>query len=421
MAVQEFTPTSDSPREADDSAGIKGALAAALAEHDKAAAESEPGEENTDDTRKVEPKPEETEKKTPPAEGEKVPVEAKKEAKPEKTEAVPAGEKKPTEETAKASEPPAHWSAEHKKMFGALPTEAKAFLLDRVKSTEADYTRKTQALAEKGKEFDGLEQIFGPQRDKIKAAGLTVPQVVQGWANAELALQNGRGLELIPGIAKAYKIDPIKLASEILRVGGVTDPKALEQAAAAAAETAKNTPAPVVLPPEVIAKLERADKVASFVETQQRTTAEAEVARINGELEKFKTATDAQGALLHPYYGELEETMARLVDQAIAAKQPIPPIDQLYEEAIFANPAVRTKYLETREAAAKAQADAAQQAARDKAAVEAKAKSEKARKAGSSVTGSSGTGQPLNGRTGGNQSLRATIAAAADESDAVVH
>jgi hypothetical protein len=228
MAANEFTPTGDSPRATDDSDGIKGALAAALAEHEKAASESEEGEPEVNETPepKTEPKVD-GEAKQAPAAGEKTEVQAKG----EKTEGAEKAAKT-GEEAAKASEPPAHWSAEHKKLFGDLAEPAKAFVLDRMRSMEADYTRKTQDVASLRKEYEAVDQIFTPQRDKMKAAGLTASQVIQGWANAELALMNGKGMDLIPNLAKAYKLDPVKLATQILAVGGITDPKALEQAVA---------------------------------------------------------------------------------------------------------------------------------------------------------------------------------------------
>ncbi len=434
MATQDFTPTSDSPREADDAGGIKDALTAALAEHEAAAEEGDDGEGKPEIVESEKPAVEapgaekgEAEK---PEGGEKPAVETKKpadkNAAADKGEKGEKSEKKPGEDAPKPGEPPAHWSAEHKKVFATLAPEGKTFVLGRMKDMEADYTRKTQEIAGLRKEYEAVDQIFTPQRDKLKAANLTASQVIQGWANAEIALQSGdptTQINLLAGVAKSYKVDPIQLATQILIVAGIADPKAaLEGAAAQAAERAKSQPAAVVLPPEVMAKLGKVDQIAAHVEGQQRASAEAEVTRINNELETFKAATDAGGALLHPYFDELMEDMGRLVEQATAAKRPVPPIDQLYQEAIFANPAVRQKHIDGQVAAASAKAEAAQRTAAEKAAAEARAKSEKARKAGSSVTGSSGPGQSLNGRNGKDAgSLRQALAAAVEEHETVVH
>lgn len=426
MAANDFTPTSDSPREADDAGGIKDTLAAAFAEHEAAleadAADADKGGvgDGAD--------------KTPPAGGDagagkkdEIGDQVAKAAdaaadkgadKGDGVDKTSDADKKAAEEAAKSTEAPAAWSAKDKELFAKQSPEAKAFLLDRHRSMEADYTRKTQDLAGFRKEYEAVDQIFTPaQRENLKKASLTASQVIQGWANAELALQSGRGLDLIPGLAKSYKIDPIQLATKILIEGGVADPKAaLDQIA----EQAKNAPAQIVLPPDVQARLSKVDQLENYVRTEQQQRADTEVARIDSELTKFKTATDAAGALLNPYYDELVETMSQLVNQATATRQPVPPIDQLYQNAIFANPAVRQKWLDAKLAAERSTTEAAQQAAREKAAAAAKEKSEKARKAGSSVTGSSGSGQSLNGRRGSG-SLRDELASAVEEAETVVH
>jgi hypothetical protein len=420
MATNEFTPTGGSPRATDDSDGIKGAIAAAMAAHDEDVDDVE-----SDETAKVaetEKEATEVEKKTEDAVKPEQDSDKKSGAKAAAPDDTKAADKKPADDGDKSVEPPSSWSAKDKELFAKQTPEAKAFLLDRHKSMEADYTRKTQDLATQRKEYEAVDQVFAPHRDKLKAANLTPSQVIQGWAAAEQRLMNGDGLNLIPALAKNYNLDPIKLATQILIVGGVADPKAaMEQIAASAAEQVKAQPQPIQLPPEVTARLAIVDRVAAHVDSQERAQAEAEVARIYSSLETFKTATDASGALLHPHFDELIDTISKLADQAKAAKQPIPPIDQLYQDAIFANPAVRQKWLDAKLAAERSSTVAAQQAAREKAAAEARAKSEKARKAGSSVTGAAGTGQPLNGRSRGSDNLRSALEAAVEDQDQVVH
>lgn len=437
-AANDFTPTGGSPRESDDSDSIEATIRSAVDQHDADAAEDDDKGDDTkpapkdgktedgDDDKKVVVPPVDGDKKADAkddgkrVEGDKASADKKADAKPEDKSAK-ADDKKADD---KAGEAPASWPAEAKALFKAQPKPVQDFLLERHRSMEADYTRKTQDLAVMRKEYEGIDAIFAPQRDKLKAANLTAPQVVQGWANAELALMNGKGLDFLPGVAKAYKIDPIKLAHRILVEGGVADPEtALRTIAENAAGQVKNQPQPVHLPADVLRRLERVDQVAAHVEGQQRQQAEAEVARMNTELDNFKTATDAKGALLHPFFDELVEDMSRLVDQAVAAKRTPPPIDQLYQDAIFSNPTVRQKWLDGKLAAERSTTETAQRAAAEKAAAEAKEKANKARKAGSSVTGSPGTGQPLNGR--GNASdgapLRSIISAAVDDQADTVH
>ncbi len=101
-----------------------------------------------------------------------------------------------------------------------------------------------------------------------------------------------------------------------------------------------------------------------------------------------------------------------MLAHAAAARQAgkTPVLQDLYDQAVWANPATRQKQLAAAEAKAKADAEAAQR----KAAADAKAKAGAARKAGASVTGApSGAGQaPPNASKG---SIRADIMAAIDD------
>ncbi len=442
MATNDFTPTGDSPRASDDSDGIKNAIAAAIEQHDAAEQDGNEGKDDKQpDAEGKETPPEVKEPKdddkVPEQRGKKPLVDAKKTAELEGHKAddkqvkaedgkkpdAKAEDKKADEgKQPEALEPPTSWAAKDKELFAKQTPEAKAFLLERHRSMEADYTRKTQDLASLRKDYEAVDVIFAPQRDRMKAANVTASQLIQGWYTMEAVLQSGdfqRQAQLIAGAAKSYKIDPTRLALSVMTLGGVEDPVT---ALAEALKTAPVAAQPIRLPPEIEAKLAKVDNLERFITQEQQQRADAEVARINTDLDKFKAAVDGKGQLLHPHYDELLDTMSQLVDRAVADKKPVPSIEQLYQEAIFANPAVRQKWLDSNSAAERSKTEAAQQSAREKAVAEARAKSEKARKAGSSVTGAAGAGQPLNGRDrkeGGN--LRSAIAAAVEDQDPVVH
>jgi hypothetical protein len=59
--------------------------------------------------------------------------------------------------------------------------------------------------------------------------------------------------------------------------------------------------------------------------------------RILLEIAGFKSATDDKGNLLHPHFEELEDAMALLVEAAVAAREPAPPLEELYDTALQAN------------------------------------------------------------------------------------
>jgi hypothetical protein len=125
-------------------------------------------------------------------------------------------------------------------------------------------------------------------------------------------------------------------------------------------------------------------------------------------IERFKGAADGNGAQLHPHYDEVEEHMTRLAIAARTRGEPVPSLDDLYDQAVWANPSTRQKVLD-----AKAAADEAQRvAAETRRAKEARAKAEQARRAGSSVTGSPRSGQ--SGQAEGGSLRSSLLAAVAD-------
>ena len=89
--------------------------------------------------------------------------------------------------------------------------------------------------------------------------------------------------------------------------------------------------------------------VASEVRTLAQRSAEA--------AKEIKSLIGDSGAKVESgtrLAGSAGETMGQIVDQLVAAKKPIPSIEQLYNDAIFAHPEVRQKWLSQRDAAASA-------------------------------------------------------------------
>jgi hypothetical protein len=94
--------------------------------------------------------------------------------------------------------------------------------------------------------------------------------------------------------------------------------------------------------------------------------------------------------------------MIALASSYVASKQPIPPLADLYDTAVWANPSTR--------AALKAAEKATEETKRSE---EARAKAASARRAGSSVTGAPGSGQatkPIRGELSLRESLEEAAA-----------
>jgi hypothetical protein len=303
----------------------------------------------------------------------------KKEDSAEKTEAVAKPDGK---------EAPVNWSASDKAMFKLQSEDGQAFLLRRHRAMEADYTKKVEAIADLRKEYDPVQQMFAPYVDVLKQKGLTPQTVIRRWSEVETALANGRGIDIISGIITGYGIDKAALGKALGFTAAAHATKGAERGAEnvthATAETAAHQP--INLPPELTEELrqlrakidarENADRDA-----QAKTARDREV-KVETDITNFKSAANDKGDLLHPFYDEVEPAMIALAQSHVASKQTIPPLGELYETAVWANPSTRAAMLAAQRTAEQARI-----------AEEARAKAASARRAGSSVTGAPGSGQ----------------------------
>jgi hypothetical protein len=304
------------------------------------------------------------------------------------------------------------WSAKDKEILKTLPPEGRDLILRRHKEMEGAFTKKTQEHAAFRKEYEPVDKIFEPYRDQMRQSGYTPQTLIQAWANVEDRLMKGDGVAVVAGLINGYKIDLGKVAQQLgIRPRQAPAAPAATQDGTAIAEGANQ----IQLPPEIMDTLRSlANKQTEFErriadeDRQRANTARAArdsaEQRVMTEIETFKSAQDDKGNPLHPHFEELETEMSLLAKAAIEARLPVPPLQELYEKAAWANPSTRD--------AMHAARDRAQQ---EKAATEARAKAAKARKAGSSVNGAPGPGQAQQGRQV-ERTLREQLEAAAEDS-----
>jgi hypothetical protein len=266
---------------------------------------------------------------------------------------------------------------------------------------EADHTRKTQAIADLKRDYEPIDAVFAPYRDVMRERGLTARGLIEGWAAVEQRLAEGDGINVIRGLVAGYSLDP----ADVARALGIETPSVAAQPPASSAP-ARAAP-PVQLPPELlqdIARLrQRADAEDRAKAEAARAAQAATLHKFTTEMEAFKSAQDDDGNFLHPHVDEVAEDMAQLGLAAMSRGQAMPPLQELYERAVRANPSTY-----------QAQRIADQQSAERQRQSEARAKAAAARKASSSVTGAPGSGQPPIGRASG-RSLREELEAATDE------
>lgn len=297
-----------------------------------------------------------------------------------KTDEVAAAEKKePTEAAPPAStttaeaavippaatsavEPPQHWSQADKESFKSAPPEIKEWLMGRYKSMEGDYTRRVQRVANLEREYTPVEELFRPYEAQLAQRGLTKSGLIQAWANAEIAL-NRNPVGALVHIARSYGVTPETL------VQALQNPQN-EQTKLAAAD------------PNLLLQVQQmVQPLQQQIETMRREREEGAIQATLENINDFADEKDASGKPAHPHFDEVAEDMSIRADALRRIGKPI-VLQELYEQAVYANPTTRAKQLalQTQAAAAAALSNG-------------KAKSVAARKAGSSVTGTATAGQ----------------------------
>jgi hypothetical protein len=282
------------------------------------------------------------------------------------------------------AEPPAAWSEAHKATFRKLDPEGQKFLLDRQAEMQADYSRKTGAVAALERDYRPVAEMFAPHENDLRAKGYTPASLIKAWMGAELQLANpAQAPAMIKTLVENYKMD----RGAVARALGLAAPAA---GVVVPPPTNDNV---TVLPPEVAAKFDTFDQFIAQQTRQQGEQLAREqretTNRVMSTIDQFRDAKDDKGALLHPHFAEVEDRMTAFALAARTRGEAIPPLDELYDQAVWATPATRAKQLEATSAADEARRTAAE-AERQK---QIRAKAVEARRAGSSVTGSPGADQ----------------------------
>lgn len=335
-----------------------------------------------------------------PVTEEALPAEAVQDALPEDQADKPAVEAKPEPATSELA-PPKNWKKADKDEFAVLPDEAKKIVLRREKERDADYTRKTMEVADFRKEYGQVDQLFAPYKQMMQANGYTPSQLVHSWMSVEQELMAGgeRAARVVQEVAKNYKIDLGKLATPET---AVTVPEQNPEQA-----ELERILGPIVTPlrQQVESLQGKLTQYEQGQRSQEQMQQQARITSVVNQIQSFAAQKDSEGELMHPYFGDVEQLMGIMATGYKNVGQSVPPLEELYQQAVQANPSTREKFY-----------SAQQQAAETKRLTEARAKSAQAKRAGSSVTGAPGLATPKsNGRDPSNVSVRDALMAAVEE------
>ena len=227
-----------------------------------------------------------------------------------------------------AVEAPTHWPADHRAEFAKLTPQLQKFYMDRHNGMEAGNTRKSQEFAP----FRQLQERWAPH---LQANNVQLPQVADTAMQFDYAMRsavnNDQKMDVLFELGKRYGVD--------FSGGGQQqfDDKNDQFGVARQVQQMQQP-----LQQQMHQITQTLSRLAEGQTSFQQTTQQQNLARANQMLVEFRDRKDAKGQLEHPYFADVEQDM-KMLGQAMTASGQQLNLDELYKQACWMNPAVRTK------------------------------------------------------------------------------
>ena len=231
-------------------------------------------------------------------------------------------------------EAPKNWSEDVRSKFKDLPRDAQEYMLKRDKEMTADYTRKTQEVAEQRKSFESLDKVIAPMRQQIAASGVGEAEYISRLLNADMALRNNPKMA-IKQLAQGYGIDLSSIEETV--DWNDSDPQI--------AQLKQQNQA-------ILAELNQ------FKQQNLQSARQQTEAQING----FANTKDDKGNLKYPHFDKLRVKMGNLIDAGEAKG-----LEDAYAKAVRLDDELYKQSLDAQRKSAKAEEDARRKAAVEKA------------------------------------------------------
>lgn len=256
------------------------------------------------------------------------------------------GDEADSEATEESIAPPEHWPQADKEVFSKAPKDVQEWAIRRDKELQADYTRKTQEIAQFRREYEPVDQLFEPYKDQLRAQGDSPAQVIERYIAMEQFVERDP-VNAFRWLANRYNVDLSTL-------------------------TQSQEPAD----PQIQALQSELSNLRAQVTQREQLTTQEQQNTLVQQIQSLAEEKDANGNLVRPHFNEVMDDMARLARAEQAAGR-VPDVKSLYETAVWANPSIREKMLTAQQQS--------EQKKRDEAA---RAKAAAAKKAAKSVSGS---------------------------------
>lgn len=218
-------------------------------------------------------------------------------------------------------EPPQDWPKDWTEKFAKLPDdESRQLLIDQYKSFQADYTRKTQDLAEVRKAID-------PIRDQLALNGMSEGQYIRQLTAADKYIAQNP-VEGITWLMQNYGI-----SVDQLRGGGEADSDEWAD-------------------PEVSQLKQQVNQLQNQLQQQDQQTQYSQQAQLQQHIQQFASETDESGQPKRPHFEEVKQDMAGLLTAGMAQS-----LDEAYDQAVWARSDLREKMLEQQRQASAQEAE----------------------------------------------------------------
>lgn len=225
-------------------------------------------------------------------------------------EAPPENETPPEPEL----EAPSHWAFEDREVFKALDAKGREFLLRRHKQTEADYTRKSQALSEDVKIAENYRKKLTPHEGYIKQIGIDPFEAFEKLVGAEIKLRTGTPAEkqeMLQNLAKQYGVQ--------FNADNATQPEVDEKTKF------------------ILQKIQQQEHRLLQWEKEKEET---ERRSLQTHINNFSSQVDEKGLPKYPHFETIKADMGLLLKNGKAES-----LEDAYEQALFLNKDLRNEYI----------------------------------------------------------------------------
>lgn len=252
---------------------------------------------------------------------------------------------------------PENWSAQDRQMFEKLPEEGKSFLIRRHSEMEGDYQRRVQATREATDFQRTLVPTFSDpvMSQNLQEAGWSISQAIQEWGgyhrraiDPDVRVRAGFVAEMFERILPG--IDPAAVFGQMSR----SEPAVLSQEQQADPAIRYFADHISGLAQGVQGLARRLD--AQDAQAHERAQAEA-VGVVRSSIDEWADAKGPDGQPLRPFFNEALPRITKIYE-----RDPNTPLAQAYEEACWADPAIRGK-MQAQQAAQNSRQQADQRAA----------------------------------------------------------